>query len=300
MTAGERRGPLRVPGLSTPAGWHLRAASGPGPFVTRALFERPDGTVVEWTSRRHRKGLGLRPLERARRRRLVRGATPSSWLLGGLFMIGSFCFAIGSVPAFAESAQASTLAWTFFVGSIFFTSAAYLQYREAIAAPTGPDDEATLPPRFRRWLAFAPHRIDWWAGVIQFVGTLAFNVTTFAGTRTGLSVIEERRWIWAPDVIGSICFLAASWLAFVEARAGERGWRDRGTGWWIAAINLLGSIAFGVAAVGARYLRSTGDLANLALVNGGTFIGAVCFFVGAALLPVESSRDAVEVAPDPT
>jgi hypothetical protein len=41
-----------------------------------------------------------------------------------------------------------------------------------------------------------------------------------------------------------------------------------------------------------RYVHSTGEIANITLVNLATFIGAVCFFVGAALLPVESSRDA--------
>ena len=52
---------------------------------------------------------------------------------------------------------------------------------------------------------------------------------------------------------------------------------------------MLGSVAFGVSAVAARYLPSTDEPANLALVNLGTFLGAVCFLVGAVLLPVESS-----------
>ena len=34
------------------------------------------------------------------------------------------------------------------------------------------------------------------------------------------------------------------------------------------------------------------------LVNLGTFIGAVCFFAGAALLPIESARDAAGPPPD--
>ena len=54
----------------------------------------------------------------------------------------------------------------------------------------------------------------------------------------------------------------------------------------------MGSIAFGASAIAARYLHSTGEIANITLVNLGTFLGAICFFVGAALLPVESSRDA--------
>ena len=109
-------------------------------------------------------------------------------------------------------------------------------------------------------------------------------------TRTTLGIAQERHWIWAPDLLGSICFLVASWLAFAEAAAGGHGLRHRSLGWWISAINLLGSIAFGASAIGARYLRTTGEIANLSLANLGTFAGAVCFLIGAALLPVESAR----------
>ena len=45
-----------------------------------------------------------------------------------------------------------------------------------------------------------------------------------------------------------------------------------------------------MAAVASRILTSTTEVANLSLVNLGTFLGAVGFFVGAALLPVESTR----------
>ena len=45
---------------AAPPDWQLVATDGPGPFVTRATYRRPDGVDVEWTSRRHRKGQGLR------------------------------------------------------------------------------------------------------------------------------------------------------------------------------------------------------------------------------------------------
>ena len=92
-------------------------------------------------------------------------------------------------------------------------------------------------------------------------------------------------------MFGSICFLVASWFAFSEVTPRLFHWHVRTIGWWISALNLLGSIAFGVSAVASRYLTTTEEPANITLVNLGTFIGAVCFFVGAALLPVESARD---------
>lgn len=283
--------PHRAPELEVSNGWRLREATGPRPFVTRAVYERPDGTLVEWTSRRHRKRLGLRT-EGSHGTRGWHRIQRSSVVLGGLFMVGSLCFALGALPSYSNRVSVATVGWTFFVGSIFFTSAAYLQYRESITAPLGPTADAEVPRGFRRLVAWAPRRIDWWVAVVQLVGTLAFNVSTFAATRTGLSVIQDRRWVWAPDVVGSLCFLLSSWGAFVEAGAGEHGIRHRSTGWSISALNLVGSIAFGASAIAARYLHSTGEIADITLVNLGTFLGAVCFFAGAALLPVESSRDA--------
>ena len=63
-------------------------------------------------------------------------------------------------------------------------------------------------------------------------------------------------------------------------------------GWHIGALNLVGSILFGLSAFGARLVGSSGAPANVALVNGGTCLGALCFLAGAVLLPVESARDA--------
>lgn len=275
-----------------PDGWTAVRTRGPGPFVTHAVLERPDGVQVEWTSRRHRKGLGLRapgavPGAATRAGR----ASASSWWIGSLFAIGSVCFALGSMPLYFDHVAPRAVGWTFFVGSLFFTSAAYLQYDEAVHAP---DDVVTAERRPRRLaslLHWHPRRIDAWAATVQLVGTVFFNISTLSATQADLAVDQARRLVWAPDVLGSICFLVASWLAYTEVNRGALPRPDRSVGWWIATVNLVGSVLFGVSAVGARYLRSTGELANVALVNVGTFLGAVGFLVGAVLLPVESARD---------
>jgi hypothetical protein len=269
--------------------------SGPGPFTTHAVLERPDGTRVLWTSRRHRKRLGLLASEGHAGGRLVRrlGGRPSasSWWMGSLFAIGSICFAVASLPLFFDRVAPSVAAATFFVGSLFFTSAAYLQFREAVSAPQGVELTSPRPRRLRALIGWRPRSIDWWAGAVQLVGTVWFNVSTFAATRSDLDLDQQRHLIWAPDVWGSICFLVASWLAYSEVNTGIRPRPDGSVGWRIAALNLAGSLAFGLAAVGARYLPTTGEPANIALVNSGTFVGGVCFLIGAALLPVESARD---------
>jgi hypothetical protein len=278
-----------------PEGWRVLETRGPGFFVTHALMERPDGSRVEWSSRRHRKALGLRPPGKQRLGDLEArwGGRPSamSWWMGALFGLGAFCFAVGSMPLYFDNIDADILTGTFFVGSLLFTTAGYLQYYEAASAPLGVLADSPRSRGLRAIVGWRPRGIDWWSAAIQLVGTVFFNVSTFAATRSDLSGDQERHLIWAPDVGGSICFLVASWLAYSEVNRGIWPRSDRSIGWRIAALNLGGSIAFGAAAIGARYVGSTGEPANVALVNLGTFVGAVCFLLGAGLLPVESAKD---------
>jgi len=277
---------LRVPDL--PDGWRVVHTHGPLGFVTHAVLVRPDGSEVEWSSRRHRKGLGLRLAGvRAEGGR----ASAMSWWIGSLFAIGSLCFALGSVPLYFDALDLAVVAWTFFVGSIFFTSAAYLQFHETLRAPGGVLTQSSRPRPIASLVGWKPHRIDFWAVLVQLVGTVFFNISTFAATQADLTAAQARHLVWAPDVYGSICFLVASWFAYAEVNRGVLPRSDRSVGWRIAALNMLGSVAFGISAVAARYVPSTGESANLALVNLGTFLGAVCFLVGAVLLPVESARE---------
>jgi hypothetical protein len=217
------------------------------------------------------------------------------WWIGGLFMIGSACFGLGSVPFYFENADPAVVAGTFFIGSIFFTSAAFLQWRQAVGAST---DEARPPSNpIAARLGWSPQSVDWWATSVQLVGTVFFNISTFAATREGLDLEQQKRVIWAPDVAGSICFLVASGLAYAQLNKGVWPRSDHSVGWRINGLNLVGSIAFGAAAVAARYLTTTGEPANIRVVNAGTLVGAVCFFVGAALLPAQAAGAADEPMP---
>ena len=62
----------------------------------------------------------------------------------------------------------------------------------------------------------------------------------------------------------------------------------------------MGSVAFGVSAV-ASYVTSSGQLLSVALTNLGTFVGAVCFLIGAVLLLPERTLGgpAPDAAPEP-
>ncbi len=270
--------------VTIPDGWRRQDGRGLGPFVTREVFRRPDGRHVLWESRWHRKHPGGSPATSVW---WAPGAI--AWWIGVLFAVGSTCFVLGSFPPYATDVGTNADNLTYFIGSIFFTTAAFLQYHEAATTQTA------LLERRRRGLravfSLQHRRIDWLASLIQFVGTLWFNRTTFSALVVGLGSSAAHHPIWRPDALGSVCFLVASWLAWAEECDGAFAWRPARLSWWITALNLVGSVAFGVSAV-ASYVKPNGDLVSLALTNLGTFVGALCFLVGAILLLPERAVSA--------
>ena len=197
-----------------------------------------------------------------------------AWWVGVLFMIGSACFALGSVPGYLNAVGSAADGVTYFVGSIFFTSAAFLQFCEA----------------------FGLSAVDRWAGGVQFVGTIFFNFSTGHTLISNLTAAESNRMVWRPDAFGSICFLVASELAVYALGRGWAPWYPRVRSWWIATLNMVGSIAFGVSAVASYVIVDSGLMRNAERANLGTFVGAVCFFAGALLLLPERTRPSPALA----
>ena len=200
-------------------------------------------------------------------------------------MVGSSLFALGSFPPYANGTNPTVVGITYFAGSIFFTSAGYLQFVQTINTPRKPARVA----RRMRLFAWQPHRIDWWSASVQSIGTLLFNRSTFNAMDAALSTTQQERLVWAPDMFGSIAFMIASMLAWLEVCHGWWKWDPRDTSWRIVALNLVGSIAFQISALAAFIRPATGELVNVPIANLGTFVGAVCFFFGALLLIPELS-----------
>jgi hypothetical protein len=248
----------------------------PATFVDRV---RPDGVIVRWESRHHRK-----------HQKPAAGSTwwapkARGWWIAILFAIGSLLFAVGSVPGYASAAGAVGDTVTYFVGSLFFTTASFLSYREAVDAAPGELNRA-----HRRFFVYQPGRIDWWATGVQLVGTLYFNVSTGLAMVTDLSAQTAHQHVWRPDAIGSVCFLVSSALAWYEVCHGWAAWRPRSYSWWITVVNLIGSIAFGISAVAGYVNPVTGQVHNAGRADTQTLIGAVCFLIGAVLLLPERTQ----------
>jgi hypothetical protein len=286
-----------------PDGWVRISSQRWGPFVVRELVRRPDGQVVEFTARRHRKGRGPAPVDAAtgamnrawspRPQAVIWAPQEIGWWVGDLFIVGSACFVAGSVPMLSSVVSAKIIACIYFVGSLFFTSAGYLQYVQAINA-RGTGERRPV----HRWFGTTPRGLGWWAAAVQLAGTLFFNVTTFEALKTGFTVHQENLRVWSPDFFGSICFLVASWLAIEEVRAPEgRHWRWAEIPWRIVWLNMIGSIFFMASAIAAFVRPATDELLSASIANGGTFLGALCFLRGAWLLLVELADTAPTTAP---
>ncbi|MEO1194024.1 MAG: hypothetical protein AAFY02_19865 [Pseudomonadota bacterium] len=278
-----------------------------GPFITHVDFLLPDGSPYVWTSRGHRWLGGVKDLSSAAKtaevdaRRWwleVAGLARIGWWTATLFMIGASCFILASAAGlfpglfgrFAQSPTAINL--TFFIGSLFFTTAAWLQLLAAVNADRIAAIAHRAPLRGQlRWFAWRPHEIGWLSAFSQFVGTLLFNLNTLDALLPGLGWLQQDLLIWTPDVIGSVCFLTASVLAAMEYAAASRSWDLGDVSWWVVVANLLGSLAFGVAAVYSVVLPGSEDVLDAQAVNAYTCLGAFGFLVGAALLFPELGRN---------
>lgn len=221
----------------------------------------------------------------------VRSTGRDRWI-AWLFIIGSSLFALGAVPLYAEAVGLGFCAVTFFAGSLFFTCAAFLQYREAVDAL--PAVGSTR--RHSLWV-WAPRNLGWLAGAIQLAGTLWFNWSTGNAVRDNLSAALTEQRVWRPDALGSVAFLVASGVALLDAGRGVVAGRPRPRAWKIGVINVAGSVAFGISAVAAFVIPSSGDVWNAELSNLGTLVGALCFLTGAILMLSPDSTDA-SVPPD--
>lgn len=177
-----------------------------------------------------------------------------------LFAVGSACFAIGTAPGFSALAGTGAANVACFIGSWFFTSAAWVQL-----VRSGPEGS-----------------VEWLSAAAQFAGTVLFNVSTGASVWAH-AVFAERRLVWAPDATGSLAFLVSAVLGVVSVSTAVGLWDANSRDWQAQWINMIGCVAFAVSAGGA-FVYTTGSTADGALANIGTFIGALCFLAAALLV----------------
>lgn len=274
-------------------------SKGAWPFVTRLDLRHRDGRLEVKHSRCHRKQLASRPRWPAGFYFLLSSLwMPQllNWWIGIVFALGASLFALGCVlflyPSVATAwsitqSQANTV---FFLGSIPFTMAAYLQLFQAANAGPMLGDQKTR----RVWIGWHPGDAGWLSCALQFVGTVLFNFNTFDAMLPGLNWWRQDLLVWLPNFLGSILFLSSGYLAWIEICHAHWAWEPGHISWWVGGINLLGCIAFMISAVFAFIPAQafSFDAITVSLVF--TLLGAIAFFLGALLLLPETATAKAE------
>lgn len=274
---------------------HIHVA-GPWPFITFRSYTLA-GRHIIWRARHHRKGL-----QRADRA-LEASPVPLwqtrayNWVTGLLFAIGSLLFMLGSAFSLIPSGAWAPPGWVinsvFFAGSVPFTMAGYLQHFQAANAPEFTLDPAASDRHRRIWLiGWHPRSPGWLSTFSQFIGTVAFNFNTFDAFVAPDDWYGQDIAIWVPGMVGSVLFLVSGYLAFIETGRGYWSWKPKDLDWQIVFVNLLGCIAFMTASILAYVPDGPEawwipDASNIHLL-----LGALGFFIGAALMMRESSAAA--------
>jgi hypothetical protein len=197
------------------------------------------------------------------------------------FVVGGSLFALGAALA-QSGVDATACASVYLVGGVFFSTGGYAALVQVINEPGGEEPG----PRRWRWWAHEPGRLGWLSALVLFAGTLVFAINLVDSFIDGLSPAAENRLVWSPDVIGCSLFLISGHLALVGI-GGWRFWRRRDLGWWIVAVNQIGSILFMVSAIASFVRPSTGDLLATGVANWGTLTGALCFAIAGAMQEFE-------------
>lgn len=176
------------------------------------------------------------------------------------FFLGGSFFAVGAFLAELGTTSLVTVNVTYLVGGFFFSLGGYVS------------------------ILLAPgHDRAWRSAVVLFVGTLLFAVSLVAAFAEGLTPRQSNGWIWLPDILGCVCFLVSGHLAMLEVGAGRVRVRPHVLDWWVVAVNQVGSVLFFLAGLAAFTRPATSRELDVALVNWGTFAGAVCFAIGGVI-----------------
>ncbi|MEU5544682.1 hypothetical protein AB0G85_20145 [Streptomyces sioyaensis] len=270
-------------------------AEGAGPFITRLTWRLEEGGTAVWESRAARKRgtLAVRPAgaaESSRRRADTAALARLRRLNGvaaGAFTIGGVLFAVGAALAQFSTAGPLVSATVYFIGGVFFTLGGYAALAQTINAPRRESTAGELTSHAFRWWSYEPGRVDWLSTFLLFQGTLVFGVNLLDSFLQGLTARQMNRLVWTPDMIGCVLFLVSGHLAVIEVCHGRPCFHRRSLGWWIVAVNQLGSALFMVSALAAFSRPATGSPVNVGVANWGTLTGALCFAVAGVLQAYE-------------
>ena len=129
-----------------------------------------------------------------------------NWIASVAFTLGGSLFALGAWLSQVGSAGGGTISSVYLAAEPSSAVAATPPFSER---PTRHAGSPTASARGQgwRWWTYEPMRLDWLAPFVLFAGTLVFAISLIDSFLQGLSVKQENRLIWAPEMIGCAMFL---------------------------------------------------------------------------------------------
>tara|TARA_B100000282_G_scaffold40348_1_gene25228 strand:+ start:473 stop:1033 length:561 start_codon:yes stop_codon:yes gene_type:complete len=159
----------------------------------------------------------------------------------------------------------------YLVGSSLYLVGAFIQFIQGRRMKINHRDDASA----MRHLANKNSR----AAGIQAIGALLFQTSMTGAFIRSLSIAQQEKIIWVPDLFGALCFLIASSM-FFTLRYPIQHRQDNGrSARELAMMNIVGSAFFVISALGAYIVPLTDQAIYPRIANLGTFAGAVLFLL---------------------
>jgi hypothetical protein len=265
-----------------PESWERRGLRGIGRFVTELELIDETGQHILWNARRHRKGLG--PLTNATPAQTESLTQHLNRPIAYRFILGASLFFVAAMLSLLNIGSAFTQNTIYFVGSIFFTLAGYLQYLQSIN--NSEDIHLRNPSDTWRWWAWQPTRIDFWVVFSQLLGTISFNFNTFDAFLSH-TLESDLITIGMPDLVGSILFLTSGTLGIIEFNHRMILWPKRSLQSSITMINFWGCVLFMGSAILTPVVfllpENWLNLSSVSMIAG----GALAFLISSTMMLFE-------------
>jgi len=195
-----------------------------------------------------------------------------SWWLAALFTAGSTLFVIGGILAFTNDPSAR---WFNLVGSVGFSVGALLAIVEASDAAHRLNGRRT-PGSVWATAAGQASFIQGISAVILFQFAMVA-----AAADTSLSWIGDDIWIWTPSTLGSVGFVIAGRILWLEAKPAA----DIGS--TAARFNLVGGACFLGGSLAGYFAHGPFEVGANLVSNPVFLIGSLAFLIGSGLSLVE-------------
>jgi hypothetical protein len=210
----------------------------------------------------------------------------SGWWIASTFIVGSVLFGLGAAFPLISGFPVEVINLVYLAGSSLYLIGASVQFVQGRRMKINDRGDAAAVRRFANRNSRA--------AAIQAFGAILFQTSMTGALINSLNVAQQERVIWAPDLVGAICFVTASTIFFTLRYPIQQRRDNRQSARFLALLNIIGSAFFVLSAIGAYIVPLTDQSLYPQIANIGTFVGAIFFFVSS--IPGLPPREKVTTA----